>query len=96
MEAPGPMSQELRKRVDSFTLRNLYVLVMRKTVTDAECAKRMGACAGDCEAKAKPEKKDVPDSGNSVGVYLLTQSMKWVPTPVLLFIYVVGKGKNWW
>jgi len=102
LEAPGPMSQELRKRVDSFTLRNLYVLVMRKTVTDTECAKRMSTCAGECEAKEKkaessaPEKREIPNACDSVGIYLLTQSMKWVPTPVLLFVWMVGRGKNWW
>lgn len=96
LESSGPMSPELRKRVDSFTLRNLYVLVMRKTVSEEDCSTRMGACAGECEAKEEKKSDSAPSKCESVGVYLLTQSMKWVPTPVLLFVWMVGKGRNWW
>jgi hypothetical protein len=99
LTGPGPLTAETRKRVDLFILRNLSVLVMRTTVTEEECRSRMAACAGSCDAKAEAEagKNAAPlDPCASAGVFLLREVIRWVPAPVVGFLWLIGKGKGWW
>lgn len=100
LNTPGPVDPSLRKRVDSFILRNLHVLVMRNTVTESECRTRMASCAGTCtaleEKKKAAAKADGFDPSTNLSAYLFKEAMKWVPAPVLLFVYAVGKGNGWW
>ena len=89
----------MRKRVDLFFIRNLAVLVMRTTVTETECRDRMASCAGSCDAKADAEAEKNPpvsDPCANAGVFLLREAIRWVPAPVVGFLWLVGKGKGWW
>lgn len=99
LKAPGPLPAETQKRLDLFLIRNMAVLVMRTTVTESECRDRMATCAGSCDAKAEAEEAKKPaalDPCANAGVFLLREVIRWVPAPVVGFLWLVGKGKGWW
>ena len=74
-----------------FILRHLRYLLMRETVTESECSKRMADFMASCAAR-----HSATPAIESPSIMLTKEALRWVPAPVLLFLYVVGKGNGWW
>lgn len=96
---------EIQGRAIALMMRHMRVLVRRNTVTEEECAKRMATCAGACavvelrKEQAKTQNKSGADAAALLAnpwMFMATTAMKWIPTPVLAAIVLIGFLKGWW